>query len=236
MVSSGGERGQAEIELQQHEEAEGGDHVVQQRDQGADAELPFEAEPDIDRDGGHRGQHGQDAAVHQLVADLGADRFGAAQLVVAADRVLDQLDRHLLAPFGALLGRHVDLGGVGRAARQLALLDGEADPAHRIAPAGRVERARRGEFDVAGVGRAGLDAPAVAGAPLHHALGVGHALGVAFLALDADQGGAGVAEFLQRDLADAQSAQRSSAARRDGPCPAWRAPGWRCRLRNRCRN
>ena len=78
--------------------------------------------------------------MHQLLADLGADRFGAAQLVLVADRVLDQLDRHLLAPFGALVGRHVDLGGVDRAARQLALLDGEADAAHRIAPVRRVER------------------------------------------------------------------------------------------------
>ena len=71
-----------------------------------------------------------------------------------------------------------------------------------------VERLRRGELDVAGAGRARLHAPAGAGAPLHHALGVGHALGAAFLALDADQGGAGVAELLQRDLADAEPAQR----------------------------
>ena len=98
------------------------DHVVQHGDQRADAELPFEAEPDVDHDGDHGGEHGADAALHQLVADLGPDRFGAAQLVLAADRVLDQLDRDLLAPFGALLRRHVDLGGVGRAARQLALL------------------------------------------------------------------------------------------------------------------
>ena len=62
------------------------------------------------------------------------------------------------------------------AARQLALEDGEADAAHRIAPAGGVERAGRGELDVAGAGRAGLDAPAVAGALLHDAVGVGHAL------------------------------------------------------------
>jgi hypothetical protein len=81
---------------------------VQQRDQGADAELPFEAEPDVDGDGGQGGDDGDDAAVHQLGADLGADRFGAAQVVFVADRILDQLDRHLLAPFGALVGRHVD--------------------------------------------------------------------------------------------------------------------------------
>ena len=41
--------------------------------------------------------------------------------------------------------------GVGVAARQLALLDGEADPAHRVAPAAGIERAGRGELDVAGV-------------------------------------------------------------------------------------
>ena len=99
------------------------------------------------------------------------------------------------------------LRDVGVAARQLALLDGEADAAHRIAPVRGVERAGRRELDVAGPGRTGLDAPAVAGAALHDALGVGDALGVAFLALDADQGRAGVAEFLQRDLADAQAAQ-----------------------------
>ncbi len=103
MVSSAASARQAEVEPQQHEQADGAQHVVQQRDQGADAELPFEAEPDVDGDGGQGRHHGEDAAAHQLLADLGADRFGAAQLVVAADRVLDQLDRHLLAPFGALL-------------------------------------------------------------------------------------------------------------------------------------
>ena len=40
------------------------------------------------------------------------------------------------------------------AARQLALLEGEADAAHRIAPAGGIERARRGELDVAAVSAA----------------------------------------------------------------------------------
>jgi len=205
-----GERGQAEIEPQQHEQAEGRDHVVQECDQGADAELPFEAEPHIDRDGGQGGEHGDHTAMHQLRADLGTDRFGAAQLVFVADRILDQLDRHLLAPFGALVGRHVDARGVGVAARQLTLLGSEADPAHRVAPVRRVERAGCRELDVAGIGRAGLDAPAVAGAALHDALGIGHALGVALLALHADQGRAGVAEFLQRHLSHAQRTQRGA--------------------------
>src|ERR1044072_9601368 len=65
----------------------------------------------------------------------------------------------------------------------------------------------RRERELAGPGRAGLHGPAVARAPLHDALGVGHALVVAFLALDADQRGAGVAELLQRHLADTEMAQ-----------------------------
>ncbi len=181
---------------------------MQHGDQRAEAELPFEAEPHIDRDRRHCDQHGDDAAMHQLLADLRPDRFGAAQVVLGADCVLDQLDRHLLAPFGALLGRHVDLGGVGRPARQLALEHGEADAAHRVAPAGGVERAGRGEFDVAqlGVGQR-LDAPAIARALLHHLVGMGDARGIALLTLHADQRGGVVAEFLQRDFADPQRAQ-----------------------------
>ena len=86
--------------------------------------------------------------LHQLAANFRTDRFGAAQLVLAADRVLDQLDRDLLAPFGALVQAHLDLGSVGIATRQLSFLDGEADTAHRITPPDRVHCGRRGEFDV----------------------------------------------------------------------------------------
>src|SRR5206468_11003765 len=109
----------------------------------------------------------------------------------------------LLAPFGALVERHVDLSRARRAPWQLALQHGETDAAHRIAPAAGIERAGRGENHVAdmAVGR-GLDAPAVAGAALQHPFGVGDALRVALLALHPDQRRRIVAELLQRDLAD----------------------------------
>src|SRR5262249_59032349 len=113
----------------------------------------------------------------------------------------------LLAPLGALLGRHVDPGALHGAARQLTLEDGEPHPAHRVAPAGGIERVWRRELDIAGVGCARLGAPALAGAALHDALGVGHALRAAVLALHADQRGAGIAELLQRDFAHAQPAR-----------------------------
>ena len=45
-----GDRGQIELHLGQREQADGQDHVVDQADQRADPELPFEADPDIDRD------------------------------------------------------------------------------------------------------------------------------------------------------------------------------------------
>jgi hypothetical protein len=91
--------------------------IVQHGDQGGDAELPLEAEPNIDCDRRQGGEDGHHAAVHQFAADLGADRFGAAQLVFVADRVLYQLDRHLLAPLRTLVRRHVYVGDVGGAAR-----------------------------------------------------------------------------------------------------------------------
>ncbi len=93
----------------------------------------------------------------------------------------------------------------------------------------RVERGRRRELDIAGSGRAGLHLPALAGALLHHALGAGDALVVAFLALDADQDGAGIAEFLQRDLADAQGAHGVTQLVELGLAVLGLAPGWRCR-------
>ena len=53
----------------QREEADRRDRVVQRRQHRADAELPFEAEPDVDGDRDQR-EHGRDhAGADQLVAD-----------------------------------------------------------------------------------------------------------------------------------------------------------------------
>jgi hypothetical protein len=90
----------------------------------------------------------------------------------------------------------------------LAILQGETDRAHGLAPAVRIERTGRGEGDVAGVAGARNHAPAVARALFHHVVGMGDAGRIAFLALHAHQGALVVAEFLQSDFANAQAAGR----------------------------
>ena len=78
-----------EVELHpgQREHAERQRHVVRQREQRADAELPFEAHPDVDRDADHRQRERDHAGAEQLVGDLARDRPRGADLdarVVAA--------------------------------------------------------------------------------------------------------------------------------------------------------
>src|SRR4029079_2435975 len=66
--------------------------VVRQRQQRADAELPFEAQPDVDRNAEHGDAYGHRAALGELAADLarnGFDGVDAGLGIVGLDRLLD---------------------------------------------------------------------------------------------------------------------------------------------------
>ena len=65
------------------EEADRHDDIVDRRDDGADRELPFEAEPDIDEDQRPaRRTHADRALRGELAGDRRADGFDAAEIVV----------------------------------------------------------------------------------------------------------------------------------------------------------
>ncbi len=79
--------------------------VEDERNDGADRELPLEAEPDIDKDHPQADDQGQDAVAEELGGDRGADGVGA---------------EHLAARFGLVQGG-LDLvdHGVGRGSGRL---------------------------------------------------------------------------------------------------------------------
>ena len=62
----GRDTGQVELEPGDDVEADHHGHVVDRRDDGADAELPFEAEPDVDQHGDQRGEDADRAVAGQF--------------------------------------------------------------------------------------------------------------------------------------------------------------------------
>ncbi len=54
-------------------------HVMDQRRDPAQRELPFEAQPDVDHDPRRRGQNGGDCLQHQLARGLRPDAFGVRE-------------------------------------------------------------------------------------------------------------------------------------------------------------
>ena len=73
---------------------------MEERDDGAYRELPFEAEPDVDEDGDHRDQNRNDTLMRKLTRDLRTDRFDAAIVDPRTQRLLDLGDRILLRLLG----------------------------------------------------------------------------------------------------------------------------------------
>jgi hypothetical protein len=76
----GGEHGQVELDLEDREDADGEEHVVDQRGDGAEGEAPLEAHRDVDQDADQREQHRQPALLAQFLAHLRADELHPAQL------------------------------------------------------------------------------------------------------------------------------------------------------------
>ena len=78
---------QVEGDLEERQDTDGHDHVVNQRNDGADRELPLKAESQVDQDAAERHQHAEAALVAQLFTDLRADELDTLDRcrVVAAD-------------------------------------------------------------------------------------------------------------------------------------------------------
>src|SRR5207253_2907931 len=78
---------QVEGDLEEREYTHGHDHVVDQRDNGTDRELPLKAESQVDQDTAQRHQHAEAALVAQFFTDLRAYELDTLDLsrVVAAD-------------------------------------------------------------------------------------------------------------------------------------------------------
>ena len=100
---------EVELDPQQGEHAERDDHVVRQRRDGADRELPLEAEPDIDQHHRQRDDQCRDAVGEQLFRDFRADGVVAQEVAI--------LDAE-----AELFGQRPDDQLIGRAAGAFGLL------------------------------------------------------------------------------------------------------------------
>ncbi len=76
---------------------------MNQRQNGADAELPFEPQPHIDHDTHHGDQYAHDAVEGQFGRNGTAHRLGAPDLVILGNRVGHLLHRCLLGSFVTVL-------------------------------------------------------------------------------------------------------------------------------------
>jgi hypothetical protein len=116
-------------------------------DQGCQAELPFETEPDVDSDRDQRQHGGQQAGSAQLLAHFRADELGAAVFRhLVAERRLDRLDCRQLGRLIAFLTLDVDQDVVFGAE----LLQGhlaEAEPTEAAAQLGQIRRALCAHLD-----------------------------------------------------------------------------------------
>ena len=121
---------QVEVDLGHREEADRQDGVVDERRHRGDAELPFEAEPDVGHDAGDGEQDRERAGPRQFAGDARADHLDAAELVVGRAE------------------RRAHLGDDLLLRRLAARLRGDADQARRwrrrcSGPARRRDRGRR---------------------------------------------------------------------------------------------
>src|SRR5690606_20541043 len=98
-----GDRRQVEVELEDRKQAHRHEHVMKGRDQRGDAELPFEAERDIEGDHQDRKARGDQAVPIELLADTRSYELDPAVLYSGPERALDRLDDDLLVD--RLLGR-----------------------------------------------------------------------------------------------------------------------------------
>ena len=114
MVRQRGDHVEIDLEAGEGKETERHRHIVRERQQSPDAKLPFEPEPDVDRDSEHCEDDRLGALARQLLADLARDGFagidpGAGKLL--GDR-RPQFRNHLVGgSFGPGRAREPDLIG-----------------------------------------------------------------------------------------------------------------------------
>ena len=117
-----------------------------ERDDRAEAELPFEPEPDVSEDREDRGAHGDQAVEEQFRAHFRPDELGAAVFEIGSERRFDQVDRDLLGGIAAGLLLDADqnvVGGTEFLQRHFA----ETEPAENVAQLADLVRLRRLNFD-----------------------------------------------------------------------------------------
>ena len=121
-------------------EADGQHDIVHVGDHGAERELPFEPEPEIDQDAEDR-EHQADRAVGQkLAGDARAHHFDAAVFDAVAERAAHLLHRRLLRCVAARLLGHADQH-IGGAAELLQLHFAKTEAAERRAHLREIGRA-----------------------------------------------------------------------------------------------
>ena len=72
------QHGEVERPARQREDARRDEHVVQRGDDGADGELPAEAQHHVDEHENQREQQREAGVLEQILADLRADDYAAA--------------------------------------------------------------------------------------------------------------------------------------------------------------
>ena len=135
--------GQVEIDLRDRHEADGQHDVMDVGDHGAERELPFEPEPEIDQDRKDREHQAEHAVGQQFAGYARSDHFDAAIIDGIAERAANLLHRRLLRGIAAGLFGNPDQH-LGRPAELLQLDVAEAKAAQR--------RTHRGDIGGAGLG------------------------------------------------------------------------------------
>ena len=124
--------GEIEIDLRHRHEADRQHDVVDIGDHGAECELPFESEPQIDQDAEDREHQAEHAIGQQLAGDTRTDDFDAAIFDGVAKRGAHLLNGSLLRGIAARLLRDADQHVCG-SAELLQLNFAEAEAAERRA-------------------------------------------------------------------------------------------------------
>ena len=132
--------GEVEIDLADRHEPDGEHDIVDVGDHGAERELPFEPEPEIDQDRDDREHQPQHAVGQQFSGNPWAHHFDPAIIDGVTERAADLLHRLLLRGVAAGLFGHPDQHLVGTA--ELLQLDvAEAETAQGRTHRGNVGRA-----------------------------------------------------------------------------------------------
>src|SRR5690606_2252392 len=137
----GGNGGEIELQLQNAEYSDRRHHVVHQRNDGAERELPLEPEPDVDQHQGNGDDDGENTILYQFAADLRADDLDAAVFDRVAEFGLDRVDDALRGFLIVIAGRLDTDQDIVCLAKLLNLNFAEAEPAEVRAQLADVGRA-----------------------------------------------------------------------------------------------